>query len=120
MAVNKLGYTQSRKSASCSGQYSLQAVTLGAALVALLEDSLALSSVCIRYQRLEEASASLRERIRHLDDMVHCQQKKVKQMVEEVSPCERAWARDCFLWWEHFSPRARYDSQLHLLWLTVN
>lgn len=35
----------------------------GAALVALLEDSLALSSVCIRYQRLEEASASLRERI---------------------------------------------------------
>uniref|UniRef100_A0A452RA97 Myocardial zonula adherens protein n=1 Tax=Ursus americanus TaxID=9643 RepID=A0A452RA97_URSAM len=36
-----------------------------------------------RYQRLEEASASLRERIRHLDDMVHCQQKKVKQMVEE-------------------------------------
>ena len=38
-----------------------------------------------RYQQLEEASASLRERIRHLDDMVHCQQKKVKQMVEEVS-----------------------------------
>eukprot|EP00070_Physeter_catodon_P043750 XP_028350644.1 myocardial zonula adherens protein isoform X4 [Physeter catodon] len=37
-----------------------------------------------RYQRLEEASASLRERIRHLDDMVHCQQKKVKQMVEEI------------------------------------
>ncbi|KAK2103096.1 hypothetical protein P7K49_016952 [Saguinus oedipus] len=37
-----------------------------------------------RYQQLEEASASLRERIRHLDDMVHCQQKKVKQMVEEV------------------------------------
>uniref|UniRef100_I3NAN0 Myocardial zonula adherens protein n=1 Tax=Ictidomys tridecemlineatus TaxID=43179 RepID=I3NAN0_ICTTR len=36
-----------------------------------------------RYQQLEEASASLRERIRHLDDMVHCQQKKVKQMVEE-------------------------------------
>lgn len=39
----------------------------------------------LRYQQLEEASASLRERIRHLDDMVHCQQKKVKQMVEEVS-----------------------------------
>uniref|UniRef100_A0A8D1GV62 Myocardial zonula adherens protein n=1 Tax=Sus scrofa TaxID=9823 RepID=A0A8D1GV62_PIG len=37
------------------------------------------------YQQLEEASASLRERIRHLDDMVHCQQKKVKQMVEEVN-----------------------------------
>ncbi|OWK09439.1 hypothetical protein Celaphus_00006234, partial [Cervus elaphus hippelaphus] len=45
-----------------------------------------------RYQQLEEASASLRERIRHLDDMVHCQQKKVKQMVEEVSPCEGSWA----------------------------
>ncbi|XP_023568454.1 myocardial zonula adherens protein isoform X3 [Octodon degus] len=37
-----------------------------------------------RYRQLEEASASLRERIRHLDDMVHCQQKKVKQMVEEI------------------------------------
>ncbi|XP_058521772.1 myocardial zonula adherens protein isoform X3 [Ochotona princeps] len=37
-----------------------------------------------RYQQLEEESASLRERIRHLDDMVHCQQKKVKQMVEEI------------------------------------
>uniref|UniRef100_A0A8D1KSR4 Myocardial zonula adherens protein n=1 Tax=Sus scrofa TaxID=9823 RepID=A0A8D1KSR4_PIG len=37
-----------------------------------------------KYQQLEEASASLRERIRHLDDMVHCQQKKVKQMVEEI------------------------------------
>ncbi|KAM5293115.1 myocardial zonula adherens protein isoform 2-T2 [Ctenodactylus gundi] len=36
-----------------------------------------------RYKQLEEAAASLRERIRHLDDMVHCQQKKVKQMVEE-------------------------------------
>ncbi|KAF3830564.1 hypothetical protein GH733_004383 [Mirounga leonina] len=46
-----------------------------------------------RYQQLEEASASLRERIRHLDDMVHCQQKKVKQMVEEVSPCEGSRAR---------------------------
>uniref|UniRef100_A0A667GK11 Myocardial zonula adherens protein n=1 Tax=Lynx canadensis TaxID=61383 RepID=A0A667GK11_LYNCA len=40
-----------------------------------------------RYQQLEEASASLRERIRHLDDMVHCQQKKVKQMVEEKGVC---------------------------------
>uniref|UniRef100_A0A8B9PKH7 Myocardial zonula adherens protein n=1 Tax=Apteryx owenii TaxID=8824 RepID=A0A8B9PKH7_APTOW len=28
-------------------------------------------------------SESLRERIKHLDDMVHCQQKKVKHMVEE-------------------------------------
>lgn len=46
-----------------------------------------------RYQQLEEASASLRERIRHLDDMVHCQQKKVKQMVEEVSHHETSRAR---------------------------
>ncbi|KAM4747788.1 myocardial zonula adherens protein [Rhinophrynus dorsalis] len=33
---------------------------------------------------LEEAATSLRERIKHLDDMVHCQQKKVKQMIEEI------------------------------------
>ncbi|XP_030047525.1 myocardial zonula adherens protein [Microcaecilia unicolor] len=37
-----------------------------------------------RSQHLEEAAVSLRERIKHLDDMVHCQQKKVKNMVEEV------------------------------------
>uniref|UniRef100_A0A8I5TRY1 Myocardial zonula adherens protein n=1 Tax=Pongo abelii TaxID=9601 RepID=A0A8I5TRY1_PONAB len=42
-----------------------------------------------RYQQLEEASASLRERIRHLDDMVHCQQKKVKQMVEEIESLKK-------------------------------
>uniref|UniRef100_A0A8D1GSX8 Myocardial zonula adherens protein n=1 Tax=Sus scrofa TaxID=9823 RepID=A0A8D1GSX8_PIG len=41
------------------------------------------------YQQLEEASASLRERIRHLDDMVHCQQKKVKQMVEEIESLKK-------------------------------
>ncbi|XP_078097123.1 uncharacterized protein LOC144511023 [Mustelus asterias] len=37
-----------------------------------------------RSQKLEEEAASLRERIRHLDNMVHCQQRKVKQMIEEV------------------------------------
>ncbi|XP_020837377.1 myocardial zonula adherens protein isoform X2 [Phascolarctos cinereus] len=42
-----------------------------------------------RYQQLEESAASLRERIRHLDDMVHCQQKKVKQMVEEVESLKK-------------------------------
>ncbi|XP_068954244.1 myocardial zonula adherens protein isoform X1 [Petaurus breviceps papuanus] len=42
-----------------------------------------------RYQQLEEAAASLRERIRHLDDMVLCQQKKVKQMVEEVESLKK-------------------------------
>lgn len=90
--VNKLGYIQSRKSASCSGRCFFRAVTWCAGVAALVKGSLALSSVCVRYQQLEEASASLRERIRHLDDMVHCQQKKVKQMVEEVSPCEGSWA----------------------------
>uniref|UniRef100_A0A8D0HLT8 Myocardial zonula adherens protein n=1 Tax=Sphenodon punctatus TaxID=8508 RepID=A0A8D0HLT8_SPHPU len=33
----------------------------------------------------EKMATSLRERIKHLDDMVLCQQKKVKHMVEEVS-----------------------------------
>ncbi|XP_036591634.1 myocardial zonula adherens protein [Trichosurus vulpecula] len=42
-----------------------------------------------KYQQLEEAAASLRERIRHLDDMVNCQQKKVKQMVEEVESLKK-------------------------------
>ncbi|XP_044294640.1 myocardial zonula adherens protein isoform X1 [Varanus komodoensis] len=37
-----------------------------------------------RSYQLEEATASLRERIKHLDDMVLCQQKKVKRMVEEI------------------------------------
>lgn len=91
LVVNKLGYIQSRKSASCSGRCFSQAVTSCADAVSV-RGSLALSSICVRYQQLEEASASLRERIRHLDDMVHCQQKKVKQMVEEVSHCEGSWA----------------------------
>lgn len=67
--------------------------TLCAGGAALVEGPAPHSAPCVRYQQLEEASASLRERIRHLDDMVHCQQKKVKQMVEEVSPCERSRAR---------------------------
>ncbi|KAM3828086.1 myocardial zonula adherens protein isoform 3-T3 [Vipera latastei] len=37
-----------------------------------------------RSLKLEEITDSLRERIQHLDDMVLCQQKKVKHMVEEV------------------------------------
>lgn len=75
----------------CAGS-DPSAVTLRAG-VALLQDPMPLSAPCVRYQQLEEASASLRERIRHLDDMVHCQQKKVKQMVEEVSHCARSQAR---------------------------
>lgn len=44
-----------------------------------------LACVSFGVRPLEEVTASLRERIRHLDDMVLCQQKKVKHMVEEVS-----------------------------------
>lgn len=58
-------------------------MAVSVSMAVLSQDSELLFS--LRYQQLEEASASLRERIRHLDDMVHCQQKKVKQMVEEVS-----------------------------------
>ena len=77
---------------SCSGRWSLQLWLSGPLSLLWLRTS-RLALLCVRYQRLEEASASLRERIRHLDDMVHCQQKKVKQMVEEVSPCGRPRAR---------------------------
>ncbi|ETE73034.1 GRINL1A complex locus protein 1, partial [Ophiophagus hannah] len=38
-----------------------------------------------RSLKLEEMTDSLRERIQHLDDMVLCQQKKVKHMVEELT-----------------------------------
>ncbi|KAJ8396639.1 hypothetical protein AAFF_G00014770 [Aldrovandia affinis] len=37
-----------------------------------------------RSQQLEEEASELRERIKHLNDMVFCQQKKVKGMIEEV------------------------------------
>ncbi|XP_072574079.1 uncharacterized protein [Paramormyrops kingsleyae] len=35
-------------------------------------------------QKLEDEAAELRERIKHLNDMVFCQQRKVKAMIEEV------------------------------------
>nr|XP_046201913.1 myocardial zonula adherens protein isoform X2 [Oncorhynchus gorbuscha] len=35
-------------------------------------------------QKLEEEAGELRERIKHLNDMVFCQQRKVKGMIEEV------------------------------------
>lgn len=34
---------------------------------------------------LQSESVDLRERIKHLNDMVFCQQRKVKGMIEEVS-----------------------------------
>nr|XP_005998806.1 PREDICTED: myosin-1-like [Latimeria chalumnae] len=49
-------------------------------------------------QRLEEEATSLKERIRHLDNMVHCQQKKVKQMIEEVETLkQKIQEKDLFI-----------------------
>lgn len=42
------------------------------------------SSVTKRSQQLEGEASDLRERIKHLNDMVFCQQRKVKGMIEEV------------------------------------
>lgn len=39
---------------------------------------------CFRSKDLQSETASLRERIKHLNDMVFCQQRKVKAMIEEV------------------------------------
>lgn len=39
---------------------------------------------CFRSKDLQTETASLRERIKHLNDMVFCQQRKVKTMIEEV------------------------------------
>ncbi|MGH0154872.1 UNVERIFIED_CONTAM: hypothetical protein FKN15_029777 [Acipenser sinensis] len=42
-----------------------------------------------RSQLLEEEASSLRERIKHLDDLVHNQQRKVKQMIGEIENLKR-------------------------------
>lgn len=39
---------------------------------------------CFRSSDLQTEAASLRERIKHLNDMVFCQQRKFKAMIEEV------------------------------------
>lgn len=39
---------------------------------------------CFRSKDLQDETAGLRERIKHLNDMVFCQQRKVKGMIEEV------------------------------------
>uniref|UniRef100_H3AXK4 Myocardial zonula adherens protein n=1 Tax=Latimeria chalumnae TaxID=7897 RepID=H3AXK4_LATCH len=55
-------------------------------------------SIYVRSQRLEEEATSLKERIRHLDNMVHCQQKKVKQMIEEVETLkQKIQEKDLFI-----------------------
>lgn len=40
--------------------------------------------VVFRSQQLQGEAVDLRERIKHLNDMVFCQQRKVKGMIEEV------------------------------------
>lgn len=40
--------------------------------------------VLFRSKQLEGEAVDLRERIKHLNDMVFCQQRKVKGMIEEV------------------------------------
>ncbi|KAI1889646.1 hypothetical protein AGOR_G00165090 [Albula goreensis] len=42
------------------------------------------ANITKRSQKLEEEASELRERIKHLNDMVFCQQRKVKGMIEEV------------------------------------
>lgn len=42
------------------------------------------SLVLFRSKELQSESVDLRERIKHLNDMVFCQQRKVKGMIEEV------------------------------------
>lgn len=41
-------------------------------------------SFLFRSKELQSESVALRERIKHLNDMVFCQQRKVKGMIEEV------------------------------------
>lgn len=58
-----------------------------------------------RSKDLQSEAVDLRERIKHLNDMVFCQQRKVKGMIEEVrrvylSVCETVQShpfRPCFL-----------------------
>uniref|UniRef100_A0A3P9QJJ8 Myocardial zonula adherens protein n=1 Tax=Poecilia reticulata TaxID=8081 RepID=A0A3P9QJJ8_POERE len=44
----------------------------------------ALLDACFRSKQLQDEAVDLRERIKHLNDMVFCQQRKVKAMIEEV------------------------------------
>lgn len=44
-----------------------------------------------RSAKLEKEVAMLREKIHHLDDMLKSQQRKVRQMIEQVSGMGSAW-----------------------------
>ncbi|XP_030650306.1 protein GRINL1A [Chanos chanos] len=49
-------------------------------------------------ERLQEEAADLKERIKHLNDMVFCQQRKVKSMIEEVQTLRTKLAqKDMFI-----------------------
>lgn len=51
--------------------------------------------VVFRSKELQGEAGDLRERIKHLNDMVFCQQRKVKGMIEEVSKiylCACRWS----------------------------
>lgn len=39
---------------------------------------------CPRVEQLQREASELKDRIKHLNDMVFCQQRKVKAMIEEV------------------------------------
>lgn len=39
---------------------------------------------CLRTEQLQKEASELKDRIKHLNDMVFCQQRKVKGMIEEV------------------------------------
>ncbi|CDQ98614.1 unnamed protein product [Oncorhynchus mykiss] len=55
-------------------------------------------TVAKRSQKLEEEAGELRERIKHLNDMVFCQQRKVKGMIEEVESLRAKLAqKDMFI-----------------------
>ncbi|XP_070985414.1 myocardial zonula adherens protein-like isoform X1 [Oncorhynchus clarkii lewisi] len=56
------------------------------------------ATVAKRSQKLEEEAGELRERIKHLNDMVFCQQRKVKGMIEEVESLRAKLAqKDMFI-----------------------
>jgi len=56
-----------------------------------------------RSAQLEKEVATLREKIHHLDDMLKSQQRKVRQMIEQV--------RGAGLGWEDGEGRAWEDSE---------
>lgn len=74
----------------------------------------------LRSQELQSETADLRERIKHLNDMVFCQQRKVKGMIEEVRPVYSSVAVEnivCFLFGLRHVCQLR---EIKFTWRTVN